>query len=40
MSDFGGGINTSGKWKHVRGKNKFLFPIKAMSNFKTLGRLL
>jgi len=27
----GGGINTSGKWKAARGKNKFLFPVKAMS---------
>ncbi len=27
----GGGINTSGKWKAARGKDKFLFPVKAMS---------
>lgn len=27
----GGGITTSGKWKAARGKNKFLFPVKAMS---------
>ena len=27
----GGGINTSGKWKAARGKDKYLFPVKAMS---------
>ncbi|MBC7350687.1 MAG: IS91 family transposase [Candidatus Aminicenantes bacterium] len=27
----GGGVTTSGKWKAARGKNKFLFPVKAMS---------
>jgi len=27
----GGGITTSGKWKAARGRNKFLFPVKAMS---------
>lgn len=26
-----GGINTSGKWKAARGKEKYLFPVKAMS---------
>ena len=26
----GGGVTTSGKWKAARGKNKFLFPVKAM----------
>jgi hypothetical protein len=27
----GGGITPSGKWKAVKGKNKFLFPVKAMA---------
>jgi len=27
----GGGISTSGKWKAARGKDKYLFPVKAMS---------
>jgi len=27
----GGGLTPSGKWKKVRGHNKFLFPVKAMS---------
>ncbi len=27
----GGGINTAGKWKAARGKDKYLFPVKAMS---------
>lgn len=27
----GGGITEAGRWKHARGKGKFLFPIKAMS---------
>jgi len=27
----GGGISSSIKWEHVRGKGKYLFPVKAMS---------
>ena len=27
----GGGLTAQGKWKHARGKDKFLFPAKAMS---------
>jgi len=27
----GGGITATGKWKHARGKDKYLFPVKAMS---------
>ena len=27
----GGGVSSSGKWKHARAKDKFLFPVKAMS---------
>ena len=27
----GGGVNASGRWKHARGKGKYLFPVKALS---------